>query len=88
MVKKTGKAAQPVWVKKGQAAKVGPTPHPNGLSKLGDSFAKINANPNLKDKVGNGRIEHDEMNNPKGISSKKPAPMKPAMGKMRQPKGL
>jgi hypothetical protein len=86
MVNKTGKIAKPVWVKKGQAAKVGPTP--SGLTKLADQYAKLNSTPGLVDKVGNGRIEHDEMNNPKGIASKKPAPMKPAMGKMRKPKGL
>ena len=60
MVNRTGKTSQPVWVKKGQAAKVGPTPHPNGLTKLGDAFAKLNADPKLRDKVGNGRILHHE----------------------------
>jgi hypothetical protein len=79
MVNKTGKIAKPVLMKKG--------PAPSGFKKLADQYAKINSTPGLVDKVGNGRIEHDEMNNPKGIASKKPAPMKPAMGKMRKPKG-
>ena len=79
MVNKTGKIAKPVLMKKGSAI--------SGFKKLEDQYAKINSTPGLVDKVGNGRIEHDEMNNPKGIASKKPAPMKPAMGKMRKPKG-
>ena len=61
MVNRTGKTSQPVWVKKGQTAKVGPTPKShNDLSKLGDAYAKLNADPKLRDKVGNGRILHHE----------------------------
>lgn len=72
MVNKTGKTAQPVWVKKGQSAKVGPTPKSkNNLSKIGDAYAKINSNPELIDRVGNGRIEHDDHGMPKGIAAKK-----------------
>lgn len=85
MASKTGKANPPVWIKKGQTAKVGPTP--SGLTKLADQYHKLNSTPDLVDKVGNGRIEHDDMNNPKGIASKKAPAMKPAMGKLRKPKG-
>jgi len=76
MVNKTGKIAQPVWVKKGQAAKVGPTPKPsNNLSKLGDAYEKLNANPNLKDKVGNGRIlHHEDTHMPSTIAPKASGP--------------
>lgn len=72
MVNKTGKTAQPIWVKKGQTAKVGPTPKSNNnLSKIGDAYAKLNSNPALIDKVGNGRIEHDDYGMPKGVATKK-----------------
>jgi len=72
MVNRTGKTSQPIWVKKGQTAKVGATPKAhNNLSKLGDAYAKLNANPNLKDKVGNGRILHNEDTHmPSTIASK------------------
>lgn len=71
MVNKTGKTAQPVWISKGQTAKVGSTPKtPGVLNKAGDAYAKLNANPGLVDRVGNGRIEHDDNGMPKSIASK------------------
>lgn len=83
MIKKTSKMPQTAWLKKGR--QVGPVP--SGFKKLADQYTKLNSTPGLVDKVGNGRIEHDEMNNPKGIASKKAPDIKPAMGKMRKPKG-
>lgn len=79
MVNKTGKTAQPVWVNKGQSAKLGSTPKaPSVLNKAGNAYAKLNANPGLKDKVGNGRIEHDDNGMPKSIAMKPKA--KPGKG--------
>lgn len=83
MVNKTGKTAQPVWISKGQTAKVGSTPKPaNNLNKLGNAYAKINATPGLIDKAGNGRIEHDDNGMPKGIAGRATTLAKP-----KKPKG-
>jgi hypothetical protein len=79
MIKNTAKMPQPARIKKVSA--------PSGFKKLADQYTKLNSNPGLVDKVGNGRIEHDEMNNPKGIASKKAPAIKPSMGKLRKPKG-
>ena len=68
MATRTGRAYPPVWVKNGQAAKVGPTPNP--INAMADAYAKLNANAGLKDRVGNGRIEHDEHGFPKKIVTK------------------
>lgn len=89
MVNKTGKLAQPVWVKNGQAAKVGPTPKaPNNLSKLGNAYAKINSDPTLVDRVGNGRIEHDDHGMPKGVAARSAEPKNlPKVGNTTLSKG-
>lgn len=90
MVNRTGKIAQPVWVKKGQAAKVGPTPKaPNNLSKMGNAYAKINSDPTLVDKVGNGRIEHDDNGMPARVASKSAEPKNlPKVGNTTLSKGM
>lgn len=93
MVNKTGKTAQPVWINKGQTAKIGSTPKPaNNLNKLGNAYAKINANPGLIDKVGNGRIEHDDNGMPKGVAGRgstlsKGSATKASFNKRNSPRG-
>lgn len=83
MALKTSKQKQPIWLKKGRQV----APAPSELTKMTNKYAALNSSPGLVDKVGNGRIEHDDMNNPKGIASKKAPAIKPSMGKMRKPKG-